>query len=458
MNITHKVYLAIISLMLAACTGGQEQSSSSVAVSSQSSSQPSVSSVALVSSQASSAPASSNAAQSSSQAGAIVYAINVGGPALLSTSGTQFIADNPAWVTGGAARIDDESVQAVDAPLYQSERWGQFTYRLPIAAGRYDVIVKLAETSWAAGNLDQRVMSVVVEGISLREDFVVGELAGGRLKPLDLELENIPVTDGELTLSFSASLDNATVSAIVVTAPDGPSVPVLNNSSSSLMSMSSARISSSSSSKSSSSAQNSSANQSSSQMAASSAAPDGQYTVNYARRTLAGGLNIYPAPEGRAASKKFAIQVQNNNGVWKDVYVYQANARPDGSGADAQAGRTFNYTTFETNKARKIRVKRLAGGAGAVTLKPLRHGLTATTNGDTAEFTIEPGMKISVEYAGGSEGKYPYNFKRVTDILMIFADKPGYDVLAAINEADIYRVPVGDHQKNNGWESNLGQL
>jgi Malectin domain len=33
----------------------------------------------------------------------------------------------------------------LDDPIYQSERWGEFTYEVPVPKGDYEVIIHLAE-------------------------------------------------------------------------------------------------------------------------------------------------------------------------------------------------------------------------------------------------------------------------------------------------------------------------
>ena len=65
--------------------------------------------------------------------------INSGGPAYTTSTGALYSADN--FFTGGSTTTwPGRAISGTnDATLYQDERWGQFTYNVPVANGIYDV-------------------------------------------------------------------------------------------------------------------------------------------------------------------------------------------------------------------------------------------------------------------------------------------------------------------------------
>ena len=116
-----------------------------------------------------------------------------------------------------------------------------------------------------------------------------------------------------------------------------------------------------------------------------------------------------------------------SNGVWKDSYVNFNRARISGSGSTDEPGKTFSWTTFETAVPATVRVKRLEGGFKSHVIRPARFGITTTNvGGNTVEFTLQPGQKVSVEfdtdikpwcYTGP-----PHGLACVKNLMMIFAD------------------------------------
>src|SRR5207237_6980793 len=70
--------------------------------------------------------------------------INSGGAAYTSQTGRVFSADTN--VTGGATnKVTSPIAGTADQPLFQDERWGQFTYSIAVANGTYDVRLYFAE-------------------------------------------------------------------------------------------------------------------------------------------------------------------------------------------------------------------------------------------------------------------------------------------------------------------------
>lgn len=77
----------------------------------------------------------------------IVLAINAGGEAYTAENGIEYAAD--AHYQGGTSGGIRACVAGThDDPIYQDERYGDFSYELPLANGHYDVVLQLNEI-WA---------------------------------------------------------------------------------------------------------------------------------------------------------------------------------------------------------------------------------------------------------------------------------------------------------------------
>ena len=132
-------------------------------------------------------------------------------------------ANASGGVTAGTA---DAIAGTEDDALYQSERFGDFTYDVSVADGTYDVVLHFAETYWTADG--DRVFDVLAEGNEVISDLDVHAQVGHDAADTET-VSGVEVTDGSLTLEFVSNTDNAKVSAIEVVAVDtdttAPSVP-----------------------------------------------------------------------------------------------------------------------------------------------------------------------------------------------------------------------------------------
>jgi Malectin domain len=147
-----------------------------------------------------------------------VVALNAGGP--LYTDATDVVYQGDTGFSGGKTYAATAAVAGTDDPqLYQTERYGTFTYALPVADGDYLVTLKFAEVFFTQPG--QRLFNVTMEGAEvLRELDLVAE-AGPRTA-YDVTLP-VRVTDGVLDLGFHSVIGGAKVNAILVE----PAEPVL---------------------------------------------------------------------------------------------------------------------------------------------------------------------------------------------------------------------------------------
>ncbi len=154
--------------------------------------------------------------------GTVVQAINCGGNAYLSVDGISYEAD--AAYTGGSTITRANTISGTtDDTLYQSERYGAFTYALPLVNGDYTVTLLFSETYWTANGA--RVFDSLLEGQIVINNLDIHQQVGANAA----YSVAVPVTltDGVLNLSFSATADKAKLSAILVEAAAVEPAPVL---------------------------------------------------------------------------------------------------------------------------------------------------------------------------------------------------------------------------------------
>lgn len=202
---------------------GVESSSSSIA-SISSSVAPSSSSVApsssSVASSSSSVVPSSSAASSSSEAPVnlpLILAINAGGTTGVTFEGVQFQADK--YSRGGDPYSTTDPITGVsDDALYQSTRYGTFSYDVPVLAGTYTVELHMAEVYWTENGA--RSFNLSVEGNAIFTAFDLFSQAGhdGAFRHT---VRDVRVTDGTLNIEVEALTDAGTMSGFALYSADG---------------------------------------------------------------------------------------------------------------------------------------------------------------------------------------------------------------------------------------------
>ena len=152
--------------------------------------------------------------------GDVVFAVNAGGASYTASDGTVYEADTA--YSGGNLYSDPSAAIAgtTDDALYQSERYGSFSYAVPVADGTYAVTLQFAEIWWTVDS--QRVFDVTAEGTTVVDDLDL-YAAAGHDTAYDAVV-TVAVTDGTLDLGLVGSVDNAKVNAVRVEAVDGQPV------------------------------------------------------------------------------------------------------------------------------------------------------------------------------------------------------------------------------------------
>ncbi|WP_347157367.1 malectin domain-containing carbohydrate-binding protein [Pontibacter chitinilyticus] len=147
--------------------------------------------------------------------------INAGGPALTLKDGTVFSADryfSNTYTYQNTSIADIAGTE--DDQLYKTERGsntnlGSFAYNIPVPNGQYVVKLHFAEIYWSATSIGKRVFDVNLEGGTVelpRYDIV----ASVGTRTAVIKEFTVSVTDGVLTINFSASADRPKISAIEV--------------------------------------------------------------------------------------------------------------------------------------------------------------------------------------------------------------------------------------------------
>jgi hypothetical protein len=119
--------------------------------------------------------------------------------------------------------VREDDAMSLDLALYSSERWGHFSYALPVSDGRYKVTLRFSEGHYGAGNtgyggLGSRLFDVYCNGVALLRDFDIYREAGREGKPIDRSFSGIrPNAQGKIILSFVPIKGMACVNGIEVT-------------------------------------------------------------------------------------------------------------------------------------------------------------------------------------------------------------------------------------------------
>jgi hypothetical protein len=131
------------------------------------------------------------------------------------------------YVQGGRRRELGEVVSGTDDPeLYKSERYGNFSYAIPVSAGAtYSLTLYFSEHWFGVPNfggsgtsfVGSRVFDVYCNGLALLQDFDIYKEAGGSLKAVTRTFHGLkPNHQGKLLLSFVPNQNYASVTALQV--------------------------------------------------------------------------------------------------------------------------------------------------------------------------------------------------------------------------------------------------
>ncbi|MCX5910170.1 MAG: malectin domain-containing carbohydrate-binding protein, partial [Deltaproteobacteria bacterium] len=142
-----------------------------------------------------------------------VVAINCGGPQYIDEAGVIYQADK--YFSGGQTYKNVVPIDGTnDDVLYQTERYGNFSYNIPLLNGTYQVVLKFAEIYAYLYGPNSRIFDVKIEGkevISNLDLFI----KAGKYKAYDVTVP-VTITDGVLNIEFRTDENAAKVNAILV--------------------------------------------------------------------------------------------------------------------------------------------------------------------------------------------------------------------------------------------------
>jgi Malectin domain len=99
-----------------------------------------------------------------------------------------------------------------DDRLYQTSRYGNFSYAIPVPNGDYLVTLKFTEVSYT--KVGQRVFDVLMEGAEVLNNLDLVDEVGPKVA-YDVTLP-VHVTDGVLNIGFRSVVNSAKVNGIVI--------------------------------------------------------------------------------------------------------------------------------------------------------------------------------------------------------------------------------------------------
>jgi len=147
------------------------------------------------------------------------YFINAGGNSFTDNQSNVWLSDRAyspgsfGYEGGMTSSTNDQIFRTDDDPLYQTERYDLSAYRFDVPNGDYQVTLHLAEIYFESPN--ERQMNVAIEDeLKISNLDIYNEV--GHDVALSYTFSHIPVTDGRVDITFSASSRVPKISAIEV--------------------------------------------------------------------------------------------------------------------------------------------------------------------------------------------------------------------------------------------------
>ena len=137
----------------------------------------------------------------------------------MDSEGRVWAADQ--YFFGGNSVLRTNVIVNGQEPLYQGERYGNFSYRIPLAPGKYRVTLHFAETWFGQEShgpaVGSRIFDVFANGVALLRHYQIAVDAGGPNRHVEKVFNNLePNAQGILRLDFVPVRNYAEVNAIEV--------------------------------------------------------------------------------------------------------------------------------------------------------------------------------------------------------------------------------------------------
>ena len=148
---------------------------------------------------------------------ASIWRVNAGGPSYTDALGNVWAADEN--FSGGSTIGQGTTISGTsDATLYDTQRYGTFSYSFNVPAGSYQVTLKLAETYSGDFSTGARIFNITVNGTGAASNLDIFSQVGSNTAD-DKVINNVSPSGGVITIQFtpgSGTDANAVVEAIQV--------------------------------------------------------------------------------------------------------------------------------------------------------------------------------------------------------------------------------------------------
>ena len=126
------------------------------------------------------------------------------------------------YVRGGQLVVRHETVAgSPDADLYRGERFGNITYTIPVAEGRYAITLYFAETWFGPGKAGggsgtgSRIFDILCNGVAVKRNFDIFKEAGGDDRAVTLSIPDVAANhQGKIVVSLLPATNYASINAI----------------------------------------------------------------------------------------------------------------------------------------------------------------------------------------------------------------------------------------------------
>lgn len=126
------------------------------------------------------------------------------------------------YVRGGQLVVRHESVSGdPDPDLYRGERFGNISYTIPVADGRYTITLHFAETWFGPGKAGggpgpgSRTFDILCNGVAVKRNFDIFKEAGGADRAVTLSIPDVAANhQGKIVVSLVPVNNYASINAI----------------------------------------------------------------------------------------------------------------------------------------------------------------------------------------------------------------------------------------------------
>jgi hypothetical protein len=142
----------------------------------------------------------------------VVFAVNAGGNSFLGSNGISY--GNDRNFSGGSVFRTETAISSTsDDALFQTERYGNFSYNIPLTNGTYEITFRTAEIYHKSSG--KRIFNILAEKTSLVSSFDIFSAAGSSFTAYNIT-KTVQVSDGVLNIDFETEIDNAKISGFHV--------------------------------------------------------------------------------------------------------------------------------------------------------------------------------------------------------------------------------------------------